>query len=137
MCRKRAKTCPFILKLIWHWVKMKLIFLMKINNYLCVLPPQFIPGIDSRASAACKPQGNQPFTILKISWNSKRDQNMAIYLFFFKFKQSNGFKCIDQSRLPSPYLYLILDSCRYTMHRHTMLHIDYAYQIKVVKCLMV
>ena len=27
----------------------------------------FMPGLGSRASFACKPQGNQPFTILKIS----------------------------------------------------------------------
>ena len=35
-------------------------------------------GLESHASAACKPQGNQYFTIQKISWNSEPDLNMAI-----------------------------------------------------------
>ena len=47
-------------------------------------------GLDSRTSAACKPQINQPFTILKISWKSKLDPNMAITI--FKNKNSNQFK---------------------------------------------
>ena len=32
-------------------------------------------------AAACKPLGNQPLPILKISWNSKPDPNMTIPLF--------------------------------------------------------
>ena len=34
-------------------------------------------GLGSRVSAACKHQGNQPFTVLKISWKSKHDPNLA------------------------------------------------------------
>ena len=35
----------------------------------------------ARASAACKPQGNQPFTITKISWKSEPDPNVTKPLF--------------------------------------------------------
>ena len=42
---------------------------------------QFSVGLGSRTSAACKPQGNQPFTILK------SDQNMAMPFFKKKSKR--------------------------------------------------
>ena len=38
------------------------------------------PGLGSLASAACKPHGNLPFTIYKISWKSKPDRIIAIPL---------------------------------------------------------
>ena len=49
-------------------------------------PNSFNLELGTCASATCKPQGNQPFTILKISWNSKPDSNMAIRLFKKKFQ---------------------------------------------------
>ena len=42
---------------------------------------EFIPELGSRAKAVCNPQGNQPFTILKISWIFKLYPNMPILLF--------------------------------------------------------
>ena len=43
----------------------------------------FFTGLGSRAFAACHPHGNQPYTILKISWNSKPDPIMAVPPFNF------------------------------------------------------
>ena len=40
----------------------------------------YLSGLSSRASAACKPRENQPFTILKITQKSKPDPKLAIPL---------------------------------------------------------
>ena len=38
-------------------------------------------GSAAACLVACKPHGNQPFTILKTRWKSKPDLNVAIALF--------------------------------------------------------
>ena len=69
-------------------------------RYKCLL------GIGILVSAACKHQGNQPFTIWKISAKYKPDANMAIP-FYLKRVEMLGLVAAEL-RLPSPSDYIIV-----------------------------
>ncbi len=67
---------------------------MLLSNHLKICRPEH----RSRALAACKPRESEPFIILKISWKSKPDPNMAIPLIKKISKQPNSFKVLRLSR---------------------------------------
>ena len=59
-------------------------------------------GLGSRASAACKPQGNQPFTIFKKSAGSLNMTKIWQFLFQKFQRTKNGFMFEAYVRLPCP-----------------------------------
>ena len=82
----QMKACNFLCRILFYGQKytcLMYLFQYPLENYRERVTLN-IAGLGSRASAACKSKGYQPF-----SWKYKPDHNMAIILFQRFFKEPN------------------------------------------------